>query len=619
MPSFHLRSPLGLAFTFGFLFLSLSGQQVPDDQFSRRGNHVAAVLGDYLYVEGGEIARLVDGEVDKPNPTRPVNSTFSIPLNVAWTNKTVVFKETPVENEASMDHASVWTNDDGSGGSGTKMYLWGGERAYEAVTDEARNPRLRVFTADGRGGGSWGHEEVPNLDFVVRTAGGAGVGCGGFGLSLGGWSNKRSDFRVRHDGSMPVPGLVTHRITSSSQQPQPWGNESAPMHPPFGTLKMGRAVCLPTVGGDDGKATGLAVFMGGSALSRDSTQGAAAVLFNTVTMYDPTRRRWHSQVSTGQVPPPRMRFCTTAARSAATGTYEIFVYGGGSTLGLDEEQPYSDLHVLTVPGFRWFRVDLGTADDSIHKRQDLSCTAVPGTRLMISVGGWENSRDSKTWSRPDPWTKGIGVFDMTALRWVDRYDPAAGEYESPKMVRDWYQSRGLASVEWSSEETKQLFSSMLVQDSATTGGTGDDASNNNGGTQKDGNDSNNSSTNNTLPAIIGGTAGGVALVVLAGLLFVLIRRRRRQQQRQVEPASSGSSDFGGEWKQAPEQASLATSQELASLTRPQEVASAPKTQEMCAVSYMHEMEAKQIQEVEGSGVVHELDAARGGGDTAWRQ
>jgi hypothetical protein len=33
---------------------------------------------------------------------------------------------------------------------------------------------------------------------------------------------------------------------------------------------------------------------------------------------------------------------------------------------------------------------------------------------------------------------GIGVVDMTELKWSDKYDSIASAYDSPQIVKDWY-------------------------------------------------------------------------------------------------------------------------------------------------------------------------------------
>ena len=38
----------------------------------------------------------------------------------------------------------------------------------------------------------------------------------------------------------------------------------------------------------------------------------------------------------------------------------------------------------------------------------------------------------------DPFAKGLGVFDMTEMRWKDSYDANALAYRTPEAVKGWY-------------------------------------------------------------------------------------------------------------------------------------------------------------------------------------
>lgn len=58
-----------------------------------------------------------------------------------------------------------------------------------------------------------------------------------------------------------------------------------------------------------------------------------------------------------------------------------------------------------------------------------------GNRQMLSNGGLADIGD---WQTRDEWLGGIGVLDMTELEWSDKYDSIASVYDSPQIVKDWY-------------------------------------------------------------------------------------------------------------------------------------------------------------------------------------
>lgn len=96
---------------------------------------------------------------------------------------------------------------------------------------------------------------------------------------------------------------------------------------------------------------------------------------------------------------------------------------------------------------------------------------------MIVVGGYTDPT-------PDPWAQGLGVFDLSSMSPKSSYDPKAGPYDSPGIVKDWYSNRyefcypltacadfcfsGLDSVPWSSGTVQQLFMSQNGQNNTAT-------------------------------------------------------------------------------------------------------------------------------------------------------
>lgn len=90
--------------------------------------------------------------------------------------------------------------------------------------------------------------------------------------------------------------------------------------------------------------------------------------------------------------------------------------------------------ILTMPGFKWFKASAAQLDKG---RAFLSCAAVG--RQLVVVGG-VSEQSNKQWSvdQTDPWPQGVGVFDLTDMRWRGDFAPDAGDYDSPAVVQEWY-------------------------------------------------------------------------------------------------------------------------------------------------------------------------------------
>lgn len=124
---------------------------------------------------------------------------------------------------------------------------------------------------------------------------------------------------------------------------------------------------------------------------------------------------------------------------------------GGSTRddGISDE-----VYVLTLPGFNFLKA----SSTSSTARFNHACVRI-GKRHMLSVGGTRRQRFPESWLEKDAWSRGLGVFDMTQMSWVHRYNDSAEQYESPEVVKKWYNEGGRNNVEWSSEQVKLLFAS----------------------------------------------------------------------------------------------------------------------------------------------------------------
>lgn len=140
---------------------------------------------------------------------------------------------------------------------------------------------------------------------------------------------------------------------------------------------------------------------------------------------------------------------------------------------------------------------------------------------MLSYGGVDGGPLLKNpTTTPDPWKQGLGIYDMTELKWTDSYNPYAAQYESPKEVADWYEQGGMNTITWC-DSLKELF----VNSSSGTYGM---AANSTSTTEPDG------SRFKKTGIIVGSTIGGVVfLVITSALVFLIIRWRRRRRESTI--------------------------------------------------------------------------------------
>ena len=114
-------------------------------------------------------------------------------------------------------------------------------------------------------------------------------------------------------------------------------------------------------------------------------------------------------------------------------------------LGLDAVQ-YDSINILTLPAFHWINVPY----DPQNPRLAHTCNAVGGSQIIIIGGVDANSNvtvgdgrgivESTYNTSADPFSQGLAIFDMTALRWSKGYTAGANAYEQSDPIKEFYSS-----------------------------------------------------------------------------------------------------------------------------------------------------------------------------------
>ncbi|KAK8034222.1 hypothetical protein PG993_009217 [Apiospora rasikravindrae] len=456
--------------------------------FIRRTGHSLAVIGNNLYIDGGEVAQYITPGKAEQKATRQFNDTLVIPLDQSWSNTTVPIKVIP-KNAPVFDEAALWVDE-----SQNAMYMWGGQGPWGNLTKEKA---LWGFDA---GNQQWSKKVASNVDVfmnLVRSSLAARTTCRGTGFYLGGFASIWTDPSAKAGGNdFPVPGMLTYDMESGG-----WANQSTAALNAYGTIVGGTLSCLPTFGTDN---KGLVMVVGGEIARPDDydPKSDGLMSLSNITFWDMEKETWHSQLATGDIPSPRSRACVVAAAAPSGNSYELFMYGGYDAAA---NKSMTDVYVLSIPGFVWFKTDIDIGSPRVGQ----ACALMgKDSRQMVVVGGANNDLQFYPKFRdPDPWANGINVLDLSALQWKSQYDPAAAAYEPPAMIRDWYNAGNQDKVGWVSEDVMNLFK----------GGNGTS-------------DAYTLQSHSHTGSIVGGAVGGAVAVALAALAFLLVRRRRSKKQ-----------------------------------------------------------------------------------------
>ncbi|ETS81449.1 hypothetical protein PFICI_06451 [Pestalotiopsis fici W106-1] len=484
----------------------------PVDAYFRRMGHSIVVIGDYLYVQGGEISwdagnGTAIGQFSDIYANR-VNKTLSLPIAESWNNATVQWIETDsVVSAPSLRLPALWPQ-------GDSFFTWGGSKRFGLPVEDSL---LWQFTTDGAGGGNWTSSQPANMETfssIRRTTAAARASCRGVGLYLGGYAAPQTDVAFNDDTkAFPVPGLLTYDMETAT-----WSNKtSKPGLNNYGTSVYGAATCLEDYGNK-----GVFITIGGQMetdLSAYSDNGLTLFETSTLSLYDVDADQWLKQKVSGEAPEQRDRTCLSTAHGQ-NGSLDIYMYGGIQKGGTDQvNKVFDDIWILSIPAFTWFKLNVTGTQRSWH-----DCVII-GSQL-VSVGGLGAGvrfNESVQFNDRDEWRQGLGVLDLASMTWADGFNANSTAYESPQVVKDWYRDNDFRNNNWTSDDVKQLFTNSAKSTNSTN--TTDPIDAGTVASEADG-------QKISIGSIVGGVIGGVvALVAILGTGFWYMRRRKSKNSK----------------------------------------------------------------------------------------
>ncbi|KAF2137356.1 uncharacterized protein K452DRAFT_235964 [Aplosporella prunicola CBS 121167] len=244
-----------------------------------------------------------------------------------------------------------------------------------------------------------------------------------------------------------------------------------------------------------------------------------------IWVYDIFSNMWYRQQATGDIPPKRSEFCAVVSSAPDDSSFQITIYGGWD---LAEDQAYDDIYVLSIPSFRWIRVngsDPKTSPGRHRHKCDMWNDAqmiVSGGRVNLGVGNETTVLNDKCNSTYPPFK----VLDTSTYTWRTQFEPKI-EYSVPDVVATIIggSSTGGATLNtpkngWNYSDLASVFSKTVERDTYTY--------------NPDASTTTEASSSNPLS---GGKIAGIVVAVVVAVLFVagaavyfwIIRRRKKRQ------------------------------------------------------------------------------------------
>lgn len=206
-----------------------------------------------------------------------MNDTLSIDCTKSWSPEDVEVRQIPRHNERVPVQSKQALLTDHSRGM---IYAHGG---YFVRPSDIQTDNLWGFRVDDEGGGSWERAAVDNLDDFANSTLSEGTAFasatdGGF---IFGGAMGRTNFK----------GYKTFNFTTMV-----WEEKWDAPYSPDGSLYGGAAVFVEKYG-----TAGLVMVMGGTWRRFEDPSGYSSP--STVHFYDVAEQKWHSQQTSGDIPP----------------------------------------------------------------------------------------------------------------------------------------------------------------------------------------------------------------------------------------------------------------------------------------------------------------------------
>ncbi|TGJ83454.1 hypothetical protein E0Z10_g5283 [Xylaria hypoxylon] len=195
--------------------------------------------------------------------------------------------------------------------------------------------------------------------------------------------------------------------------------------------------------------------------------------FSEIFIYDIQTSTWYHQTATGDLPELRTEFCAAVSAAPDDSSFQITIHGGWDQLN---RRAFNDVYVLSVPSFRWIKVEDSNNPDLVGidqpGRNRHKCDMWNETSMIVS-GGQLTLGQGDTVLLTDmcnPQYPPIKVLDTSTYIWQTEFNPIL-TYSVPEVVTNVIggDSSGGASLTepelgWETDDLRNIFSQTVIRD-----------------------------------------------------------------------------------------------------------------------------------------------------------
>ncbi|ORY15499.1 hypothetical protein BCR34DRAFT_179054 [Clohesyomyces aquaticus] len=402
--------------------------------FCQRWYHQTVVKDGTLYIHGG-----IETFNEPGHPSNWTNNTLGynqfllqVDLTTSWDwkgNLTYVALElSPNPQTGSSARASVRGAMYQGPANDSKVYIYGGTqyRGNESFPNANANYYLVHYSDQYP---LWSFENDTQVwgQYDVKQSWTPSYGAAteapdqGLAFYLNGRTDNGTSSSTLHDGDVQttLDGMIVLDLVQHSSR-----NLSTAGIKNYQPRVGGAMQYAPGVG-ENGVLVALSgqVFDGIKATNTNSK--GRLLTFDTVDVFDigsylkdPSKNgTWYSQPTSGDIPPPRVDFCSIIVSAPDNSSHNIFVYGGRDPTAKNETIYYDDIAILSLPSFTWISYYNGKSPRWGH-----TCHKV-GNRQMLTIGGHNKYDNICDWEK-----KSVAILDLPSAEWGSLYNAFDDQY-----------------------------------------------------------------------------------------------------------------------------------------------------------------------------------------------
>lgn len=146
-----------------------------------------------------------------------------------------------------------------------------------------------------------------------------------------------------------------------------------------------------------------------------------------ISVYDIQSKDWYNVTATGDIPEDRSQFCAVVSASVDQSSFQVTIFGGWNVFTKDI---FEDIYVLTVPSFRWIKVDAKDDFEANAGSKGHRCIIYKDAQMIVLGGSVKVDDDERACDTAHP---PLRVLDTSNYTWKKVFDPSI-EYRVPDIV-----------------------------------------------------------------------------------------------------------------------------------------------------------------------------------------